>query len=221
MQVGTGVDFTAVFTDLGVLDTHTALWDWGDSNSDTVDPASSPLSMTHIYSEPGVYTVALTVSDDDGGVTTSMYEYVVVYNSDGAFVTGAGWIDSPAGAYIPDPSLSGKATFGFVSKYKKGANVPTGNTDFRFKAANLTFQSNSYEWLVVTGNNNIQFKGEGTINGALAPNGEAYKFMIWAGDGESDTFRIRIWYEENEVEHPIYDNEMDQAIGGGSIVVHK
>ena len=221
VQVGTTVDFTAVFSDLGVRDTHTALWDWGDSNSDTVDPATSPASITHIYSEPGVYTVAFTVSDDDGGVTEGKYEYVVVYDSEGYFVTGAGWIDSPIGSYTPDPNLTGKATFGFLSKYKKGANLPTGKTEFVFKMADLNFQSNSYGWLVVTGNNNVQFKGIGTINGTPAPNGEAYKFMIWAGDGELDTFRIRVWYEENEVEYPVYDNGLEQTIGGGSIVVHK
>ncbi len=32
----------------------------------------------------------------------------------------------PDGAYIPDPSLTGKANFGFVSTYKKGAAIPTG-----------------------------------------------------------------------------------------------
>lgn len=60
------------------------------------------------------------------------------------------------------------------------------------------------------------FKGVGTINGA----GE-YKFKIWAGDGEPDTFRIKIWTEDGGgVETVIYDNGMDQEINGGSIVIH-
>ena len=46
--------------------------------------------------------------------------------TDGGFVTGGGWIDSRPGAYRPEPELYGKATFGFVSKYKKGATTPTG-----------------------------------------------------------------------------------------------
>ncbi len=45
----------------------------------------------------------------------------MVYDPDDGFVTGGGWIDSPAGACQPDPNLSGKATFGFVSRYKKKA----------------------------------------------------------------------------------------------------
>jgi hypothetical protein len=163
---------------------------------------------------PGIYPVELTV--DDGIDTDAAFTYVVVYDPSAGFVTGGGWIDSPAGAYAPDTSLTGKATFGFVSKYKKGAEVPTGNTEFQFKAGDLNFHSSSYQWLVVTGSDAAKFKGVGTINGA----GE-YRFMIWAGDNEPDTFRIKIWTEgEFEDETVVYDNGSDQTIGGGSIVIH-
>jgi len=116
---------------------------------------------------------------------------------------------------------TGKASFGFVAKYKKGANIPDGQTEFVFKAAGLNFHSSSYDWLVITGSDYAKFKGTGTINGM----GD-YKFMLWAGDGTgtdgADTFRIKIWEEdESGNETVIYDNGMDQAIGGGSIVVHK
>jgi hypothetical protein len=115
---------------------------------------------------------------------------------------------------------TGKATFGFVSKYKKGASVPTGNTEFQFKAGDLNFHGSVYDWLVVTGSNYAKFKGTGSINGE-----GTYKFHIWAGDGTGDngedTFRIKIWYEEGGSEVMVYDNGMDQEIGGGSIVVHK
>ena len=74
---------------------------------------------------------------------------------------------------------AGKANFGFVSKYKKGASVPTGKTEFNFKAGDLNFHSDSYQWLVVTQDGtNAQFKGSGTINGDLDQNGESYNFMI-------------------------------------------
>jgi hypothetical protein len=46
--------------------------------------------------------------------------------------------------------------------------------------------------------------------------------MIWASDGDPDTFRIKIWYEDSNIgEAIVYDNGVEQAIGGGSIVVHK
>jgi hypothetical protein len=44
---------------------------------------------------------------------------------------------------------------------------------------------------------------------------------LWDGDGSPDTFRIRIWCEAADgTENVVYDNGFNQAIGGGSIVVH-
>ena len=115
-----------------------------------------------------------------------------------------------------DLDPTGKATFGFVSKYKKGATAPTGSTEFQFHAGDLNFHSTSYDWLVVTGSDFAKFKGEGTINGE-----GVYKFQIWAGDDDPDTFRMKIWTEDEfDVETVIYDNGTNQAIGGGSIVIH-
>ena len=56
----------------------------------------------------------------------------------------------------------------------------------------------------------------------IKPSGSGpYEFMLWAGDGDSDTFHMKIW-EEDEAgnETVIYDNDKDQPIGGGSIVIH-
>jgi hypothetical protein len=205
------------FSDPGIPDTHEVTWDWGDETMEDWEiDANSPASMDHTYEEPGVYTVTVTVTDDDGGTVSQTYEFIVIYDPSAGFVTGGGWIDSPEGAYKPEPPLTGKANFGFVSKYKKGADVPTGQTEFQFKIAGLNFHSSNYDWLVITGNNYAMFKGTGTINGE----GE-YRFRLWAGDGVPDTFRIRIWLEDEEGnETDVYDNGFDQAIGGGSIVIH-
>jgi len=62
----------------------------------------------------------------------------------------------------------------------------------------------------------VQFKGIGVINGQ-----GMYKFMITAVDGSPDTFRIKIWYEDEFGEHIVYDNGADQPLDGGSITVHK
>ena len=193
-----------------------ASWDWGDGSTSPATIAEGKVSGSHAYLKPGVNTIKLTLSNEHAGSYTEIYQFVVVYDPGGGFVTGGGWFDSPAGAYTPDPSLSGKATFGFVSKYRKGASIPDGNTEFQFKGADLNFKSNNYDWLVVNKNDsNAQFKGTGTINGE----GE-YKFMIWAEDGEPDTFRIKIWEEVEGIESVIYDNGTKQPISGGSIVVH-
>ena len=236
--MGLPLDFTVSFTEpLPLIDA--AIWSWGDGDTTTCAPGSADyctltpgngtpgtLASSHAYSEPGVYVVQVTMEDIHGQSDTTSYEYVVVYDPGGGFVTGGGWIDSPAGAYAPDPTLTGQATFGFVSRYKRGSSRPTGNTEFKFKVADLKFFSDTYDWLVVNrSGSNAQFKGSGTINGASAPTGEDYRFMIWAADGSAsdtaDTFRIRIWYEDGDLELVVYDNGGVQPIGGGNITVHK
>ncbi len=194
-------------------DDLTYTWDFGDGATGT---GASP---SHSYAAAGIYDVCLTVNDGQAGSDLAC-TLAVAYDPSGGFVTGGGWINSPAGAYVPDPSLAGKATFGFVAKYKKGASVPEGNTEFQFAVAGFSFHAETYEWLVVAGKTKAQFKGSGTVNGGLDPNGNAYKFMIWAGDGTPDTFRIKIWWEDNGTEVVVYDNGAEQAIGGGSIVIH-
>ncbi len=187
------------------------------------------MSDNHTYTVPGVYTLALTVSDQDGGNTVVTYQYVVVYDPSAGFVTGAGQIQSPLGACQQlsiCADVEGQAHFGFVSKYQKGANVPTGNTHFRFDAGGFIFQSDTYDWLVVNqGGTNAQFKGTGLVNDQLAPNGAAFRFMIWAGDGTgaggADTFRIKIWYDDGGTEVVVYDNGSAQPISNGQIRVHK
>ena len=150
-----------------------------------------------------------------------------MYDPAAGFVTGGGWIESPEGAYVPDPSLTGKANFGFVSKYKKGKSTPDGNTTFQFKAADLKFESTSYDWMVIAGKK-AQYKGSGTINGS----GD-YGFMLTAIDAaltpstDVDLFRIKIW--DNATDEVVYDNQLGSsddadpttAIGGGSIVIHE
>jgi hypothetical protein len=127
-----------------------------------------------------------------------------------------------------DPDITGKASFGFVAKYKKGQSTPDGNTQFQFKAGDLNFHSASYEWLVVAGAN-AKFKGDGTINGS-----GNYGFMLTAtdgqvnGGGDVDTFRIKIWDKDNG-DAVVYDNQMGAddddmsagtELGGGRIVIH-
>ena len=230
VAVGTAVNAQADFTDPNLSDTHTAVWDWGDGTSSvgTITEAggSGSVSDSHIYAAAGIYTITVTVTDDNGESDQGVFEYVVVYDPSGGFVTGGGWIDSLEGAFAPDPSLTGRATFGFVSRYQRGATVPTGQTEFQFKVADLNFHSSSYQWLVVSGPKG-QFKGSGTVNGE----GD-YGFMLTAVDGQlqggggADKFRMKIWTKIGDL--VVYDNQINgddnaipaTAIGGGSIVIH-
>ena len=230
--LGESIIANVSFTNPEVADIHTVTWDWGDGEIETqtisITGGFGTVPRSHAYGDPGVYTIALTIADDDGNSDSSEFQYVVVYDPDGGFVTGGGWIISPAGAFMPDPTLRGKAKFGFVSKYKKGATVPTGQTEFNFKVADLNFHSSSYEWLVVAGHK-AQYKGIGTVNGS-----GNYGFKLFAIDEaltpstDEDLFRIKIWDADND-DRTVYDNQMEDsddvdpttAIGGGNIVIHK
>ena len=68
-----------------------------------------------------------------------------VYDPNGSFITGGGWIISPAGALVSKPSATGKANFGFNAKYKKGNNQVDGNTEFQFQQGDFNFKSSSLD----------------------------------------------------------------------------
>ncbi|HEY3057614.1 MAG TPA: hypothetical protein VGL99_01430, partial [Chloroflexota bacterium] len=178
----------------------------------------------------GVYNIDAVLvggTQATGFFTSALNTFVAVFDPKGGYVTGGGWIDSPRGAYRADPTMVGRATFAFVSKYLPGAKVPTGQTEFQFKVANFTFKSSVYEWLVVSGAR-AQYKGTGTINGA-----GNFGFLLTAIDGQVtggggvDKFRIKIWDVASSA--IVYDNQLGAAdtadpttaIAGGTIVVHK
>ncbi|HEX8721879.1 MAG TPA: carboxypeptidase regulatory-like domain-containing protein [Pyrinomonadaceae bacterium] len=229
--VNTPVNFTGAFTD-NAGDTHAALWKFDAiTQPGTVNEAGGTVEAAYTFTSPGVYAVSLTLTDGGGATATAnqvggLDALIVVYDPEGGFVTGGGWINSPAGAFRADPSLTGRANFGFVSKYQKGAGVPVGETEFQFKTANLNFRSTSYNWLVVSGAR-AQYKGSGTINGR----GD-YGFMLTALDGQAsggggaDKFRLKVYDKASGA--VIYDNQLgaadgsspDTALGGGSIVIH-
>lgn len=82
---GDTLNFSGQFTDPGWLDTHTAIWDFGDGTSQTgilteenePPDATGQVTGSHIYHDEGTYVVALTVTDDDGGVGTDSLEVTV------------------------------------------------------------------------------------------------------------------------------------------------
>ena len=167
---------------------------------------------------PVADTICVRTTDTDGfssdGTACTSF---VVYDPSAGFVTGGGWITSPVGAcqnLMLCTDAQGNGTFGFVSKYQKGATVPSGNAQYVFHQGNFNFASSSYQWLVVNqGGTNAQFKGAGTINGA-----GSYQFMIWATQGSPNTFRIQV--TDPVTGTTVYDSGT-QALGGGSIIVHK
>jgi PKD repeat protein len=213
--INTMIIASAEFIDAGIFDDHSAIWNWGDGSTSpgiiVEGDGQGVVTGEHTYSEPSIYTIQLTVTDKDGEFGTSVFQYLVVYDPEGEFVTGGGWIDSPTGAYALDPSLVSKANFGFNAKYKNGATIPSGQTQFGLQETDFNFHSAEYEWLVFSGDQ-AQYQGTGTVNGE-----GGYGFLVSVIDGDVDggdgldRFRVKIWdLVSGEI---VYDSQMgDPAV---------
>lgn len=231
VAIGAQVFVSGTYSDAGAADTHTALLTWTGGGS-AAAAAAGAFNGSLTFGAPGVHAIQAAVTDDDGGVgvrtsTLDSPSYVVVYDPQAGFVTGGGWVESPAGAWAPDAAAAGHATFGFVARYARGSSEPAGHAQFRFNAGDLRFASSVFEWLVVAGAR-AQVKGRGQIDGA----GD-YGFLLTAVDGQvpggggMDRFRIKIWDRATGL--VLYDNQRgtdDSALpttvlGGGSIVIRQ
>ena len=223
----TSITTTASFSDQDTSDTHTAVWNWGDGNTTagtvTESNGSGSVLDSHTYTTAGVYTVTLTVIDNNNASGSSTYQYVVVYDPSAGFLTGSGKYNSQAGWDVQNPSATGDFKFGVQAKYTSANTTPTGDTKFKFQAGNLDFDATSYLWLVVSGAK-ATLKGSGTVNGS-----GNYTFLISAIDGSQtngqNLIRVQIKDSSNNI---IYDTQAGDAdtadpttpLANGTIKVH-
>ncbi|MFC1712275.1 PKD domain-containing protein [Candidatus Poribacteria bacterium] len=135
------ISINATFTDGGLADTHMAEIDWGDG---TVEPGrltesegSGTIAGSHTYSGDGVYTIAITVKDDDDdsgtdGLTVSIIPCPNIASISPSSCTAIGGIsltiigeDFQVGASV---AIGGKSAtdVAFVSSTQITATVPDG-----------------------------------------------------------------------------------------------
>jgi len=157
--------FTAPATDPG-SDDLTFTWDWDDGTGDTTiyyndgvgaDPYPSPwgtypFSATnqtgHIYSEPGTYTVTLTVEDDDGGVDTATYEIKI--------------LSAEEAKHIIDYYIQALADDAF----KNNPNQRKKSFNNMFSAIDDMLSGEEYEGVIAHLRHNIREKADGTVDGS-------------------------------------------------------
>jgi hypothetical protein len=180
------------------------------------------------FASGGALQVCVRGTDAVGNTSAPTCILFVAFDPTAGFVTGSGWIDSPASA-CPTfcRGAAGRAQVSFVSRYQKGASIPTGETSFEFQAGNLRFKSSSYQWLVVNGHGGVaQYEGGGSVNGV---SGYVFRLTVYdaalTGVG-SDGIRMKI----TDSSRVIYDNKAGsgednarastQRISGGNIVIH-
>jgi len=209
VQAGYSVDLdgSASYHPDGTIESYD--WSFGDNATGT------GVLVPHTYTEVGIYDVDLTVTDSRG-VQSSDTTLVVVYDPETGSATGGGWFWSGQGNLKNAPESEGKATFGFVVKYKR--DVADGNLEFQYRVGDINLKSRDITWLVVS-SPNANFQGEGTINGE-----GLYTFRALAMDGtqtggQPDEFNIRIWEGTDTEADPIY-MAIHAELGGGNIIIH-
>ncbi len=93
---GQAINILASFTDLGIFDSHRATVDWGDGSGlqlVTVNQGTGTGTVvgSHTYAVGGVYTITLTLADDDTGVATAATTAVITgvgLNNGTLFIVG-------------------------------------------------------------------------------------------------------------------------------------
>lgn len=147
--------FDGSFTDPGWLDTHTATWNFGDGTivpgtvtEENIEPdATGTTTADHVYSEPGTYTVTLTITDDDGGVGTHTIQVTVVGAQEAVQITND---------YIQ--ALSDSAFKGNPNQRKKAFNN-------MFSAIDAMLDNEAYKGAIQHLRNNIQEKTDVSVGG--------------------------------------------------------
>jgi PKD repeat protein len=161
--------------------------------------------------EPAIYTVRITLGCS--GLTAQ--GILVVFNPQGGFATGGGWI-LPANDGV-NTHPNNRANFGFNAKYKD--SNPTGNLEFRYTDGYIDLKSTLIDQLVITGGKIVQFKGQATVNRQ-----QGCRFFVKAIDngepGTNDTFEIKIWAPGIDPESNSPYERAAGALKGGNIQVH-
>lgn len=79
---GEAITVSGAFSDVGTADTHTATIDWGDGTTSAATIAeaggSGSIAGSHIYADGGIYTITITLLDDDGGTDTATTQSAIV-----------------------------------------------------------------------------------------------------------------------------------------------
>lgn len=205
---------------------HTGIIHWGDGSTSelTMNGDGTFSSPAHLYTRAGFFAIDLSISDASGYSAAQTINAITVYDPDGGFVAGAGSMLSPAGSC--DPALCSadeSARFTVLAKYRPGSSQPMGEFRFSLGSGNFTFESTSYDWMMVDGDaGGVKLQGTGSVNGYTGETleqGAAVKFTLEASDGPADTMSLYVWLQSLDGgQNPIYVGDI-QIVEKGNVMV--
>jgi probable HAF family extracellular repeat protein len=222
VRAGSAATLSVSFNDINTREFHRASLQWGDATAETAlvseKGGSGSVSASHVYSEPGVYTIIATVTDAAGNATKVKRELVVEAASLRA--AGSGRLLLPHGANRLSPEQAGPASFSFVAP---GAQAAAGK--FSFSTARLNFRSTAMSAAAATKSSGQQLSrqltGTGKLNGK---DGYRYALTVSAGAANAASqgrFGLRIWHSDPATRADVvdFDNQQAKAAARATAVV--
>jgi predicted extracellular nuclease len=152
----------------GPRDTLTYAWDFEYDGTFAADASGVDLKTpSHAYAAPGTYTVALRVTDDDGGVSSLVTATVII----GAPTTTEGKIE-------------GTPKWGDLIKTKINVNSNDGEIKGRIQieGAGRNYDSTRLDSIVVVGSDATVYGAFGDVN---------FRLDVHDGGKDGDTLRLR------------------------------
>jgi hypothetical protein len=209
-KVGDQVVLDAPFTDAANDKISTCRVDY-DQNGQTVytwQTTTRSCGGYHIFNRPGMYTIEVQVTDDDGGTGTARV-LVIAYDPDGGWTNVNGAIPTPAGALTSNPSATGQTWVHMEAKYHTSTNPPAGHLRAWVTGTGFQLDPTALAWLVVTADGKVAVRGTGTVSGV-----GGYQFLLYGYDGcqgitttcqpGADRIRLVVWSGSDRP--ALYDN---------------
>jgi hypothetical protein len=175
---GVAVNVAAPFTDPGANDGHTCTVDWDDGSVETFAAIDGGrCDRAHAFARAGMFTVEVSVVDDDGGRSAARV-LVVSYDPEAGTASGNGWLDAAR-----------SDAFAMLGGYPSAAaTVPRGSLTFSRQSGLALASNDQLEWVVITPDHRIAFKGTGRL-----ASGAPVGFVLYVHHGAPEHVRVLIW----------------------------
>jgi hypothetical protein len=237
-RAGTPVTVTAPVTDPGTNDTHTCVATWDDGSTSSYAASGHACNQSHTFAHAGMYTITLSATDDDGGVSDTVSVMVVVYDPDAGWTNMDGSTATPSGALAAYPNANQWTWAHLDAHYCTATGPPVGVAQTWVPGTPYGMNSVALQWLVVTPDGKIAARGTGTGNDGSALGFVFYGYRGCPATGPdcqagADRMRLVVWSlaaGPNPGAGTVYDNrpaagyDIDvtepQPLTSGAVQIH-